>query len=518
MDKEFIIAVDSGTQSIRAIVYDRSGREIAKSQQELEPYFSVKPGWAEQKPDDYWTNFCRVVKEVMKHKDVDPKKIGGLGITTQRGCIIPMDKDGTPLRNCIIWLDQRFTENPPPVDWKIKALFTVIGKAELIKLIQKNSKFTWIYTYEPEVYKKTKIFGQITTFFVKKLTDSFNDCASMYVGYWPLESKKFDWYGIDGILDVFCIRRDHLPTLFKPNEVLGHVTKKAAQETGLPEGLPVIVGAGDKQSESLGAGAITPDIGTISYGTATTMEVMTKKFIESNKLYYFTWCSALPDAWNLECFIYRGFWMAKWFIQQLGYREAVEAEKQGVAPEALLDTVIRDIPPGSMGLMLQPYWTPHPSQKFSKGSIIGFGSVHTRAHIYRSILEGIAYELRRLGELVQKDTKVPLKELRVGGGGSRSDMAVQIAADVFNLPAKRMRNFENCAMGAAIDAAVATEMFSGFDEAVESMVQTGDTFEPIPENHKIYDDLFNDVYMKTYGALAPLYRRIGDITGYREGD
>ena len=121
MDKEFVIAVDSGTQSIRAIVYDRSGSEIAKSQLDLDPYFSVNPGWAEQSPDDYWTKFCRVVKEVMTHKDVDPKKVCGLGITTQRGCIIPMNRDGTPLRNCIIWLDQRFTDDPPPVDWKIKS-------------------------------------------------------------------------------------------------------------------------------------------------------------------------------------------------------------------------------------------------------------------------------------------------------------------------------------------------------------------------------------------------------------
>jgi sugar (pentulose or hexulose) kinase len=514
MEKELVMAVDSGTQSVRAIVYDREGNEVAKAQAPHEPYFSLKPGWAEQKPEDYWNKFCRVTKEVMKNKKVDPKKLAGLGITTQRSNIIPVDKNGTPLRNSIIWLDQRFTEDPPPVSTKIKLLFGLIGKSEFINFIQRNSRFTWIYTYEPEVYKKTHKFCQVTSWFVKKLTGEFKDSVAMYVGYWPLEYKKFDWFTIEGVHDLFNIKREHLPDIYQPNEVLGTVTKSAAKETGLPEGLPIVVGGGDKQSESLGAGAITPDIGTISFGTATTLEIVTTKYIEDSKSRVFTWCSALPHAWNIECFIYRGFWLVRWYTQQIGHREAIEAEKRKIAPEAVLDEVIREVPPGSLGLMLQPYWTALPSLKFAKGSIIGFGSAHTRAHIYRAILEGICYELRRLGEIVQKKTRVPLTEIRVGGGGSKSDMAVQIAADVFNLPTKRMRTYENCALGAAIDAAVGTGMFKDFQEAVGAMVKTGKEFYPNEENHKIYDALYNDVYMKTYDALFPLYKRIAEITGY----
>lgn len=516
MDKEFVIGVDSGTQSVRAIVYDREGNELAIAQAPHEPYISLKPGWAEQKPEDYWKKLCEVTRKVMKSRKFNPKKLAGVGITTQRGAVIPVNREGKPLRNSIIWLDQRYTENPPPVDIKVKLLFGLLGKSDVINLVQRNSKFTWIYTYEPEIYKKTHKFCLISTWFVKKLTGEFRDSASMFVGYWPLEHKKFDWYGIEGILDLFNVRREHLPELYKPNDVLGYVTKKASKETGLPEGLPVVVGAGDKQSESLGVGAITPDIGTISFGTASTMGIVTKKYIEDGKVRFFTWCSAMPDAWVLECFIYRGFWMVRWFINQMGQREAVEAKKRKIAPEAVLDEIIRDIPPGSLGLMMQPHWTPHPSMMFSKGSIIGFASGHTRAHIYRSILESIGFELRRLGEIVQKRTKVPLKELRVGGGGSRSDVAVQIAADIFNLPTKRMRSYETCALGAAIDAAVGTGMFGTFEEAVHSMVVTGEEFHPVKENHRIYNDLFNDVYLKTFDALMPLYKRSSEITGYRE--
>jgi sugar (pentulose or hexulose) kinase len=176
--------------------------------------------------------------------------------------------------------------------------------------------------------------------------------------------------------------------------------------------------------------------------------------------------------------------------------------------------VISKIPPGSLGLMLQPYWTPMIYDKYAKGSIIGFGDVHTRAHIYRAILEGIGYELKRMYEVTRKKTGIPLKEIRVGGGGSKSDVAVQIAADLFNLPVSRMGTSEICALGAAIDAAVGTGMFGSFKEAVDSMVKKGKTFQPDPANHRIYQALYKDVYLKTYKSLEPQYRRIAEITGY----
>lgn len=516
MEKEFIMGIDSGTQSVRAIVYDRQGNELAIAQAPHDPYFSLHPGWAEQNPEDHWKKLCTVTNRVMQSNHFDPAKLAGVGITTQRGCVLPVDKDGNPLRNTIIWLDQRTTDDPPPVPTRTKLMFRLLGKADFLGLVQRHSHFTWIYRYEREVYEKTHKFCMVSGWFVKKLTDKFHDSASMFVGYWPLETKKFDWFGIQGVLDVFNVKREHLPKLHKPNEILGHVTRAASEETGLPEGLPVIVGAGDKQSESLGTGAITPNIGTLSFGTAATMGVTTRKFVEDKELRFFTWCSALPDAWILESFIYRGFWMARWFTEEMGQREAAEAAKRDIAPEAVLDEVIEDIPPGSLGLMLQPYWTPHPSLKFSKGSITGFTSAHTRAHIYRAILEGIAFELRRLGELVQQKTKVPLTEIRVGGGGSKSDVAVQIAADVFSLPTSRMRTYETCALGAAIDAAVGVGMFNTFEEAVSAMVATEQTFYPDEKSSKIYNDLFQDVYMKTYDALAPLYKRSTEITGFSE--
>ena len=513
-EKKYVIAVDSGTQSVRAIIFDCDGKELAAAQAQHKPYFSLNPGWAEQHTDDYWSCFCQVTKSVMEKSRVDPMHIAGLGITTQRGTCVPVDRDGKALRPAIIWLDQRKVENPPPLSLAAKALFGAAGLYEAIKYVRKNSKFLWIKQNEPEIYGKTYKFMPISGWLIKRLTGEYKDSVGMVTGLWPLDFKRLKWESMGIAYEAFGLEREHMVDIYPPDTILGQVSAAASAETGLPAGLPVVVGAGDKQSELLGAGGIDPGIGVISFGTATCMDVITRKFVSDKGLRFFTWPGAVPRTWDIEMFIYRGFWMVTWFKQEFGYREALEADKRGVAPEVILDEVIRTIPAGSMGLMLQPHWTPMTSSKYNKGSIIGFGDVHTRSHIYRAILEGLGYELRRLYEIVNKKTGITLNEIRVGGGGSRSDVAVQIAADNFNLPVSRLATSEICTLGAAINAAVGCGLFKTFEEAVSSMVKKGRTFEPIAANHRIYDDLYREVYLQTYSRLEPLYQKIAEVTGY----
>ena len=517
-EKEYILAVDSGTQSIRAVLFDARGNELAIEQAQYDPYFSLHPGWAEQRTEDYWSKFCQVTRGLMGKVSIDPAAIAGLGITTQRSTVIPMDRDGNALRPAIIWLDQRTVSDFPPLGMGGKLLFGVAGLTEAIRYAQKNSKFLWIRQNEPEIYEKTHKFVQASGFFVRKLTGEFHDSTGMVTGIWPFDYKKLKWYPISLAYTPLGITRDQCVRLYSPDEVLGRVSREAAQETGLPEGLPVVVGAGDKQSELLGAGALEPHIAEISFGTATAMHVMTRKYIVEKNLKFFTWPAAIPRTWDIEMFIYRGFWMVTWFKQEFGHREALEAQKRGIAPEAVFDEVVRTIPAGSMGLMLQPYWSPMVYNPYAKGSIIGFSDVHTRAHIYRAILEGIGFELRRLSEIVQHRTGVPFREIRVGGGGSKSDVAVQIAADMFNLPVSRMATSEISALGAAIDTAVATGVHSSFEDAVKAMVRKGRTFEPHGPSTKVYSDLYTDVYLKSYSVIEPLNRRIAQIIGYPAGD
>lgn len=206
--------------------------------------------------------------------------------------------------------------------------------------------------------------------------------------------------------------------------------------------------------------------------------------------------------------------MVSWFRREFAKREEEEAQKLGIAPEELLDRQMEEVPPGSMGLILQPYWHPLENDPLSKGAIIGFSGEHTRKHIYRAIIEGIAYELRRLKEVIEKHSGSSIRELRVGGGGSKSDAVMQITADIFDLPTSRVHTSNLSALGAAIDAAITLKIYNSFPEAVANMVRIKETFTPREENARIYDRLFNEVYKEIYPALSPLHYKIAVITGY----
>jgi len=169
-----------------------------------------------------------------------------------------------------------------------------------------------------------------------------------------------------------------------------------------------------------------------------------------------------------------------------------------------------------MGLMLQPYWSPgirEPGVE-AKGAMIGFGDVHTRAHIYRAILEGLAYALRQGMEKIEKRSKISVKRLRVAGGGSQSDAAMQLTANIFGLPAERPHVYEASGLGAAICCAVGLGLHADFPTAIAAMTRVGAVFMPQPEAQQIYERLYKEVYLRMYRQLKPLYQSIRKITGY----
>ena len=277
----------------------------------------------------------------------------------------------------------------------------------------------------------------------------------------------------------------------------------------------MIAAAADKACEVLGSGAITPDIAAISFGTAASVNVTMRRYVEAIPLIP-PFPSAIPGAYSLEIQVYRGYWMVEWFKREFAATEVARAEAAGVAPETLFDDLVASVPAGSMGLMLQPYWSPGvriPGPE-AKGAIIGFGDVHTRAHVYRAILEGLAYALREGLDRTARRTGTTPTSLRIAGGGSQSPAAVQLTADVFGLPVARGATHEASGLGAAIDAAVGLAIHDDIGSAVAAMVHVGETRDPDPGAHARYDELYRDVYRHMYGRLRPLYREIRRITGY----
>ena len=208
--------------------------------------------------------------------------------------------------------------------------------------------------------------------------------------------------------------------------------------------------------------------------------------------------------------------MVSWFKEEFGQIEKKIAEEQNIEAEVLFDKLLQTVPAGAQGLILQPYWSPGlkiPGPE-AKGAVIGFGDVHTRAHFYRAIIEGLAYGLREGVERTEKRSHIPITALRVAGGGSQSPGAMQITADIFGLPVSKPHVYEASGLGAAIDVAVGLELHSNFKTAVAEMTRIGETFYPNPDTHKMYTQMYEKVYKKLYKRLKPLYNQIRDITGY----
>jgi sugar (pentulose or hexulose) kinase len=275
----------------------------------------------------------------------------------------------------------------------------------------------------------------------------------------------------------------------------------------------LIAAAADKACEVLGSGALEPNVACLSYGTTATINTTHEKYLEVIP-YIPAYPAAEPGLFNLELQIYRGYWMVSWFKQEFGLREEQIAASKGVEPEVLFDELVRSVPPGSQGLVLQPYWSPglrSPGPE-ARGAIIGFGDVHTRAHLYRAILEGLAYALREGRERTEKRSKVAITELRVAGGGSQSDAAMQLTADIFGLPTTRPHVYEASGLGAAMDAAVGAKIHPDFSTAVKEMTHLGRTFEPDAKVHEVYDRLYNEVYLQMYKKLQPFYKVIRSIS------
>ena len=297
------------------------------------------------------------------------------------------------------------------------------------------------------------------------------------------------------------------------------VGARAARDTGIPEGLPLIAGAADKACDVIGAGCLNPEIACLSYGTAATINTTTAHYLEATR-FIPPDQAAVPGHYNTEIQITRGFWMVNWIKQQFGLHEMQIAAQRGVSPESLFDELVAAVPPGAQGLMLQPFWNPGikvPGPE-AKGAVIGFGDVHTRAHLYRAILEGLAYALREGKERIEKRGGPAITRLRVCGGGSQSNAAMQVTANVFNLPCERPHLYETSALGAAILAAVGLHLHPDFTTAVHQMTRIGQRFEPEPLHARTYDLLYRRVYSRMYRRVQPLYQEIRSITGYPPRD
>ena len=516
MPEPQILAIDVGTQSVRAIVFDRQGRVIGASRVVFGPYAARAPGWVEQEAPYFFDRLAEACQSLWTRPGVDRGALAGVALTSQRGTVVNLDADGAPLRPAILWPDARRIEGLPPVSGAWGVLLRLAGVADTVAGFQATAEANWIRIKEPEIWRRTAKFLLLSGYLTHRLVGRYVDSVGCQVGYIPFDYKHQRWAAAsDWKWQAVPIDPGALPDLVAPGQPLGAITPEAAAATGIPAGLPLIAAAADKACEVLGAGCLTLETACLSYGTTATINTASPRYLEVIP-YVPPFPAATPGAYNTEIQLYRGYWMVSWFRDQFGHPELARAAAGEGPPEALFDAMAEAIPPGSDGLVLQPYWSPgvrEPGPE-ARGAIIGFADFHTRAHVYRALLEGIAFGLREAKEKIEARTRTPIRRLLVAGGGSRSDLAMQITADIFGVEAARPEVGETSALGAAIVGAVGLGLHDGFPAALAAMTREGASFRPRPAPQATYDRLYREVYRPMYGRLRPLYRALRAITGY----
>ncbi|WP_197473853.1 FGGY-family carbohydrate kinase, partial [Oleiphilus sp. HI0066] len=335
---------------------------LAKSKVEIEPYFSVHPGWAEQEPEIYWqalVDACSALWGEMANLGRNKGDIAGVSVTTQRGTMVNLDKGGKPLRPAITWLDQRNSKALGHLPKLHELAFKMAGAKDLVERYQARAQYLWIASNQPDIWEKTDKYLNLSGFLNYRLCGDFVDSLASQVAYLPFDYKGLKWSAESDwryrLLPGF--KQELFPKLYRPATVMGQVTIDAQNMTGIPAGVPLIASASDKACEILGSGGQSDDVACMSYGTTATINTTSKKYIEPIR-FMPAYPSAIPDHYCSEIMIFRGFWMVSWFKNEFGLREQAMAEAQNVSPESLFDELVNAVPPGSMGLMLQPYWTP----------------------------------------------------------------------------------------------------------------------------------------------------------------
>lgn len=503
-----ILALDAGSQSVRASLIDGSGTLRAIVRHPLQAPPARADGWSELDADALFScviENCQRLRE--EHPELWPG-VAGLALTGQRASIVFVDANGQPLRPAILWSDRRRTLNLGPLGGVAGLGIALAGAASTVSHLRAEAEVNWVATHEPQVWAATHKVLLLTSYLAWRLTGVYKDSAASQVAYLPFDFRHHRWHrrGNWRWRALGRVRRRQMIDLCAPGTPIAPVTDALATQLGLRRGTSLIASAADKACETLGAGCLGPAQACLSYGTAATVNVPNSRYVQTHR-FAPAYPSAVPKGYLTEIQIHRGFWLVSWFMREFGHEERGRAERAGVEPETLLEELLDASPPGAAGLVAQPYFAPGIRQPGpeARGALIGFNDQHTRAHVYRALVEGVAFALHEGLALIERRGKLRVTNLRVAGGGANSRAIMQMTADVFGLPATRPTMTEASSLGAAICAAVGLRWYSSYAAAVQGMCHSGEVFTPDAANHRLYRAIIEDIYRPMYARLKPLY-------------
>ncbi len=507
MEEEYFIGVDCGTQSVRVAIYNTDGNLVIQSSSLLK-VSTPNLGWSEQNPEEWWISLCKALKNLSKNIKVN--KIAGIAIAYQRETFTIIDKAGSIIRPAILWLDQRATFEVKKMKEDLGQDFFLKKTGKFLDTTPSSLKIKWIENNEPEYHKRIYKVLDVGSYLNWKLTGHVTSTLAGADTMGILDIKTKEWS--DEILSYLNLTSENMPQLVSSGSVVGKINREAASSTGLPIGLPVIAGGGDGQVFAIGVNSINNSELALSLGTSVVWGLHSEKY--SISPYYRTMMGCLPKSYYYESVLRAGTYIIKWFIESM-----VSKEEQKIAKrldknlEDLLDKKIEKIEPGCKGLITIPYWRggmmPY-NDPNSRGLTIGWSDYHTIEHLYKSILEGIAFEIRLVLNGYKKNLDLDIRNIKIGSGGSRSKNFTEIVSDITNTKVIISETSENTSLGAVMIAAWGLGYFKSLSDASIHMYKEKLKITPNIKTHETYNRIFNQVYKKIYPCIKKYLNILGE--------
>jgi FGGY-family pentulose kinase len=511
----YVIGVDAGTQSVRTVIFDMEGKPVVFANKSYPTYFP-KPGWAEQDVYDCWEAIVSTIKECITNSKIPKNEIIGIAVDGTASTVIPVDKDGTPLRRAILWMDSRAHRQAKKISNTNHPILKYVGGKESAEWMV--PKCLWIKENEPEIFQKAQYITEITDWLTWKLSNNWTTsicsatCKSNYVsikGGW--DEKFFNAIDAEDILKKWPQK-----VLFMGDKV-GELVPEVANELGLCPNITVGQSGVDAHVGMIGLGAVKPGKLAMILGSSTVHLVLSDKPYFDEGIW-----GPYPDA------VTKGLWLMEggqissgsivnWYKDNFAYKELCEANEKKINIFNILDKKAEVISPGSAGLIALDFWqgnrTPLRDPLLS-GCIWGLRLHHKVEHILRAIYEGTSFGTRHILETFSK-SGLNISEIYACGGGTRSSLWLQIHSDVCNLPIYLTKVEEASALGSAICAVVASGIYQSIDEATQKMVHIRQKIMPNVSNNNAYQ-FYYDKYLATYPRLTELmhHMTIHEETSY----
>ena len=498
----YILAHDLGTSGNKATLYNFEG-ELCSSSIYGYPTHYPEDGWVEQEPEDWWKAVCLSTKEMLKKSGVHKKDIACITFSAQMMGCLPVDENGCPLRRSIIWADMRAVKQAALIEKTLgmETVYRITGHR--IGSSYSAAKILWVRDNEPEIFCKTYKILHAKDFIIQRLTGAFitdySDAAGMNL--FDLTQRKWS----DQILNALSLSKDLLPEPHPSTDIAGKITRGAAEMTGLMEGTPVVIGGGDGSCAAAGAGVVEEGKIYNVIGSSSWIALASKEPIFDKEMRTFNWVHLDPSLYSPCGTMQTAGYSVNWLKNTLCGLEVMQATEMKINPYRLIDEKIETSPAGANNLLFLPYllgersphWNPD-----AKGAFIGLKMTHNRADIYRSVLEGVAFNLKMIMEIFEGFT--PINEVILIGGGAKGRVWMEILADVWQKTILIPQYLEEAtSMGAAICGGVGIGAFPDF-KVINKFNNIVTQIQPREQNKDMYDRLYR-IFSKAYEALVPVY-------------